>query len=1348
MNRFRTKKKAKETGDIAARPSTESDGSGILPIKTSKTWGRSRKTQEPEPKPELDLSTALPSSDDFRTSLLMSGLSARFSMLREQDDPNSKLGKASDDSVLFPSNRQSRLNDFGYFGRGGLSDIAEVSSISGSIKPPFAAMNRKDSYNTLDGYGTDDDSNNGGSIMSRAKPGEGNNLFGGRQKIYKIAGGATSTKSMGEGGSLGGKILYDDDVAQSAFQKLRERERAEERMRKAHEEQEREEAEQRVEDSRPSSPPLTGYNRNRETSSTTSSGPNARMSTAATSVTSQRTPSLKGHNTSVPGTPALNTSGLERSGTKGRRLYETGLDKDLHEQQFSAMSRIDTLARQRTLGAHTPPPGLASPTSATSTGAFDRFDRQPVATQSSMPNLRAASPPPIPAAAAKFDFGIKPAALEPKSMASFASPALSPPLSPPMSEDDNGQFPVQPADIGKATASLAFSKPVQPYDDNKYSQRQIQMQQGREDQPFRKHSPPEAFTPRQQPSAPRSRADSSATLNSGASVRSGPNSLAQRTGPMHERFATKPKSEIKVPENHAITAAGTFLTSPDVPSSPDDFDMPPSKPWDRAGAQSPSIPKGYRPDPSQSPILECPPESQHPANRELAPVSPIEVPLVDRVDMIMGNVNPNRLSTGDLSKIRPKSPHAEDSPTLGPTTGLSGMVRQHLRSDSNNSSIYGVQSAAPSAAFASRFPQDHTEPVPQHDYSSTKSNPWDLDDWDQQYQGENKENSLYGQVSAPAPLTVKPARTETSAEEKPAWEQELANHHARMGSTETQIERQELADDLAFRRKQVQEKMKSFVETDSRSNSPLPGMDWARQNNPLGILKAKTSRTSLSVKTQREKEPVPSKTMKMLGLGNATMNSSPSPNSKVFEEDAWKQEEEEMLRGVPKPRVGSETKAFRQARRDVQRTREQDNMRYGPAQGRRPSAEREWTAPPAIQTRGLPRQNDPNRERGPAPMHTGPRIGAPGQERGPMQMGPRARAPSRDRHPPPVSQNPRRQNGSSRDSHDSESSSRTGSRPPSRDRSSSDASGGRSKSRNGRYRDDIAKAMGDGMGSSAAHNGYEAAPVSARSMPKSPAQPGMNYQPSHSPAFLPSPAFPVSPAMPSPAPGPDAPFRARSRTNSKAGYFDQNLAPGQTSEEIGLSPRPSPVAPFVVNPTPPIEHPSPLMSSTTPTGAGFQSNGRITAARKKSINKSDISEPTLISSTSRITTVNLPPGSSLSNGAEPSPPIPPINPRRRQTRVQTMFGAFASKKEDAMPSLSLQQATQSTDEMSTFSADEADKVPRHRQKLRKSSSEGGNLNSIARQQAMAMPSPAMPAATFPRPEGRSPSPPKVEGGMF
>src|SRR5436189_99987 len=162
MNRFRSRKRLKEPRgdtDVPAMPSL-----------SSKSFKKGRKDQV-ETKVVLDLSTALPSSDEFRTSLLMPKLSARFSMLREQDDPNSKLGKANDDSVLFPR-RASRLDIFGH---SQLADIAEVSSLHGSGRPSFAIGRR--SFAEGEGYGTDD-SSPGSSMINRPKRGEGNNLFG------------------------------------------------------------------------------------------------------------------------------------------------------------------------------------------------------------------------------------------------------------------------------------------------------------------------------------------------------------------------------------------------------------------------------------------------------------------------------------------------------------------------------------------------------------------------------------------------------------------------------------------------------------------------------------------------------------------------------------------------------------------------------------------------------------------------------------------------------------------------------------------------------------------------------------------------------------------------------------------------------------------------------------------------------------------------------------------------------------------------------------------------------------------------------------------------------------------
>ena len=418
-----------------------------------------------------------------------------------------------------------------------------------------------------------------------------------------------------------------------------------------------------------------------------------------------------------------------------------------------------------------------------------------------------------------------------------------------------------------------------------------------------------------------------------------------------------------------------------------------------------------------------------------------------------------------------------------------------------------------------------------------------------------------------------------------------------------------------------------------------------------------------------------------------------------------------MLRGVPRgPVIPPQTKAFRQARRDAQRDRErQVALRHQQRKAADPYGDDpEWSNQPI---EPQPRQRE-FRDRVPPNIRTG------------------RRTPSRERGPPPVTQNHR--NGSSQESKGSIGTNRSNSRPPSRtsrDRSSSDASG-RSKSRNGRYRDDLARAMAEGTASSSQSAFDDLEPPSARLMAKSPGTPSLAMHPSP----IPSPMISSNPT-------------SRNRSNSKstpAGYFDSHkLQPLHTGEgmDIGLSPRPSPVTPYSVNSTPSLIQPSPAGSgANTPTmHQGFPVQGRTPGARKRSINKSEISEPRFVSSTSRVPTVDLPPGTSLQNGMD-APPIPPVNPRRRQTRAMFGFG-----KKDDYEDMSLPAATQSTEEMSTFSADEGDSKPKVRQKLRKSSSEGGNLNARARHAAITAPSPAMPGNFVP---GASSPPRPYEGGMF
>jgi hypothetical protein len=1276
MNRFRTKRRAKEATEGPVRASTDSDGPSPPSLKASKTFRLGKKQQLPEPKLELDLANALPPSDDFRTSLLMSGLSARFSMLREQDDPTSKIGKASDDSVLFPPNKRlSRLNDLA-FQPHGLSDIAEVSSINGSVRP--WAVTRTDSYKTVESNGTDEDSVHSGGIMSRAKPGEGNILFGGRQKIYKIPVGASgSTKSLteGSGSAMGGRAMYESDISQSTFQKLREAEK------------ERQEEEHEEEDQSARSPSPT-YNRNRETSSTTSSGGPSitRISTAATSVTSQRAPSVVGSSTPIsPVGPGSVVPGVERPANKGRRLYETGLDQHLHEQQFSAMNRIDTLTRQRALGAQTPPLGRNSPTGFSHPA--DRWNGNQITGKASMPNMRTASPSPTVPGVGAFDFPPRQAIPEPK--AGFGMP----PLSPPMSEhDDHPVLKLQPNDRGKATALGAFSKPSQPYDENKYSQRQIQMQQGRETPPLRKNSPPRAFAPRQQMGRPRT--DSNATYSS---ARSRSNSSAQRHFLPPDR----------IPETSAVskTSATSESTASSARASTNGDSSGHMEQVDQArpNLQVRDLASLYRRD--QDIPLERPPESQHPANRQ-HPFVPEE-----------SSPEKNQLIARELQSKTEEAPTPSvtissvpaDSPTLGPTTelsGLSGMVRQHLRSDSNTSSVYG---GMPPNGFNSH----EDEPMPQNEYTVGK-HPAAGDDWDHSDDADIKSsldlsiNSSKTDDALPPPLSVHSQNGEaTDAPERTSWEKELTIRHTRDGSSETQKEREDFQNDLAARRRRVQENLKSFVETESRSSSPLPGSDLLRdvglKANPLGLLKSKTSRGSL-VGKPRDFRP-----LKALG-NDATIGRSASPARVAMGDDPWREEDEQVLPEGPKaPPISSPNKTYLQARREAQRDRERMiALRH--------------------QHRGAPGPGGPERmNRSVEDLHP---QRDPSRDRGPPNMRPRHQTSSRERKPPPVTYTQR--NGNPRESQGSVDTNHSASRPASRqsrDRSSSDASG-RSKSRNGRYGDESTKpnkVEGASSPSMSTHDEFE--PQSARYKPHSQHANGI--------------AFHASP-IPSPGVGPEPRNRSRSHSRSTpGGYFESHKPqPIQTSDI--LDPAPSPRPPLTTflssgNSTPTLAQPSPVSSvANTPTTPGFQSHGTIPANRKRSINKYDISEPRFVSSTSRVTTVNLPPGASLQNGID-APPIPPVNPRRK---ARAVFG-FGRKEESVDYQVSPPTVTP-TEDRTTFS-DDGESKPKSRQRLRKTSSEGGNLNARARQAIFAAPSPAMPE---PSPISADAPAKSVEGGMF
>ncbi|RAL11654.1 uncharacterized protein BO97DRAFT_92281 [Aspergillus homomorphus CBS 101889] len=1149
MNRFRKNKKEKVKEEVVEVP--ESSSVGL----TSKLSWKSRK-EDPEEKPEFDLSSALPSTDDFRTSLLMPKLSARFSMLREQDDPDSIIGKASDDSVLFPK-RASRLNLFGH-NPGFLADIDEVSIDGRSIAPRRTHSIVSDNNSC----GADEENSQKESIMSRGRRVESNNLFGGRQKMYKISSKATSASDSGRS-QMSSRALYEPDLTTSAFQPLSAKESVEsmtEELPQGSPSQESEDALSRVSSAK------------RTTFSSTASGPitNVRTSTAATSIDEQ---SLSGPSPLIPGSeglfsapkPAMPGMAAERGSVKSRRLYGQGLAQSAQSQQASTLQRLESLSRQRAGTPEHPPLNRAFSKSATN--LRDRM--QPLTISEPLPSNPSPTQPTSPQSL--FTSPEESLNISSKGLKSPASTAYSaPPLSPPFSESEVGGALVagalvaalRPEDHGKATASGLFNKPKTTFDESQFKQRQLQMHQGRNTPSLPRPLPPPTRT--KLPELPgRARGFSNASYTSRPGSATSHYSEAQRPGSRSATNASPPKP-----------TSTTFFANPSSSDSEDEG---------RASRMPDTMYTTDEVHPALRP--ETPSKPSTPSSEHRSPLP--EVRYSD-----LGDLKP--IAEHDLVENKPSGaqdlPEKPDSPTLGPSgLGLSGLVRTHLRQDSDRSSIYPPPSPGLSA-----------KPVEANVMADAMP----------QYQ--------------------------KSAPHSSNWQDELVSRHRREASTETQIEREEFANELAERRRKVQEKLKGFAEVESRSASPVSGRQTpdftpSKPGNAFSFLKNKAGKQHLFGKQDL-------KGAKGLGYANA---STPA----LVSDDPWREEEERPALPFAK-HANSSTPHI--------------------------TGERSFRS--KISVFGRSSQED-------------------------------SRESSRSRGASPHSSFRSR-----------------------RDRSTSDASG-RSKSRSRRDRDGLEtlEEVGHGPHNPMAYpdqDQHGMSSVASSTRPSVEASESAMYERSSSAASI----------------------RHRSGSRSAVSSFHDRPSYFSThsSSLIGAAPRPSPIAPYSANATPPLElnneNGYPLAPAPSDHSQHHHALNRApgnNSLQKRAVNKTLISEPTFVSCTSSVPTVGLPPGASLSNGME-TPPIPPMNPRRRrQTTTQTILGALKGERHESQYSPSIDSAMEET---SNFS-DDGDKRPKSRARLRKSSSEGGNLNAKARHQLLAdTPPPAVP--TYPPPQI------PLDGGMF
>lgn len=819
MNRFRKHKKDKEKAKEASAALESGPAPTPAPAPASAPLGFSlnplKMKDSPEPAPQLDLSSALPSSDNFRTSLLMPKLSARFSMLKEQDDPTSILGKASDDSVLFPK-RASRLNLLGH----NPSTLADIDELSDGSRPSVA-LGRTDSYasggdGVYGGYGTDDDrsqNNQSGSIMSRARRAEGNNLFGGRQKVYRIPVRSPSGVAPPTESSRGmGKAVYEHDLNLSAFQRWRNKEKN-----RAAEDAARESTAHDHEDAR-----STFSSAQRTTFSSTASGPAIdRTSTAATSIDESQYNSSQAQasaaDISVDGRSPSTMSHQKNSSARSRRLYGQGLNQAAQNQQQSMLNRLEGFGRQR---AGTPELAMNRNFTKSAGNLRDRMQKlnlpEPTTTsRPTSPPSSATSPQPQIASDNAPKERISPTA------ALFGG---APPLSPPSSEGDDGAAllaaALNPEDHGKATAMGLFNRPATGFDEQAFAHRQLQMQQGRDTPPLRRPSPPRRPPPQEPLSRPRGLSKSSYRSRA-ESVSSYYSNDAQH-GIDHSRTSS-------VEASPGRPGARTMYAASTASDSGDETDYGHSLHHSSVTSKPSTLTGDY---------LETLPEMSYSDHGDLKPIEEN-----DRTDF-----------------VRETTPERPDSPVLH-GSGLNG-IRSHLRTASDKSSIYPLPSPGlPPQQFSSLNKLGTQEIITEcSPTSSVADETHEVD----AFVSDDHYNQPSPHASFRQSSDVTTSRGSGDSSESVAspingfaittsWKEELAYHRQRGESTETQKEREVFALELAERRRKAQEKLRSVAESDSRPSSPKPDRSTSdlKAGNAFSLLKHKSSKQGLPKPDQK-----------------------------------------------------------------------------------------------------------------------------------------------------------------------------------------------------------------------------------------------------------------------------------------------------------------------------------------------------------------------------------------------------------------------------------------------------------------------------------------------------------------
>lgn len=1220
MSRFLTRKKTQETLD---------SGNGLL---TSKKAKKNKKAVE-EPRPDVSMELSLPPADNFRTSLIMPNLSKRFSMLREQDNPESLMGKASDDSVLHPK-RSSRLFDYGYTPQGNLGDIAEVSSIHGSGRPTFYGR-----HDSADGYGSDDGvSMKSGSIMSRPRPGESNVMFGGRSRVY-----------------LGNRTVFDDDVTLSPWQKMKAAEKMAAQDSPVDEDQDMSEDK------------INSYSsslRRRGTNSSTTSGGGTRVSTAATSIASQGA-------SAIP----VSSPGLERQGTKSKRLYEVGLDRSMLEQQNSAMRRLNSRAGGR--------PGPLSQAKSAS-NLNERYSHR----------FRPSSPSPT---AIAHNRTIVHSIVD--SDSNTSSPVAGTPTSPfmpvtPSDENSPLSRAIDPNDRGKATAMGAFNKPLQKFDEREYLERQRYINQERAAEVQRQAlqaTGPKPTSPEAPPQ--RSKTPTAQTQNARARLNALQDELADFEMVDQSPPSAPPRSfQEKREKFEAVSSRPSTSNGSAAGSRPGTSSGPTSRPGTSNGpASRPSTSHASRPGtsngppPPLQPMMGNDPVSRPGTSSSRAPTS--RRPSDNRPTTSSSNTFPSPIQTKNLppTPVQQAPEEDDDKPTPFSVFQRAAIkMREAGAAESEDEQSMNGRPMSPIESGASDSEQFSSPEQPPRPAAQSPSQKYSPGKYTPEKYLPQKQTPPRNIVTVPGVGVLSPPLTSPHLEEHPAvrgFGQNL---------TSPKPEPQETNSWTSPVDSEGKSSISTIVKSDATDvDSPTLGPAGGLSGMIRQHLRSQSDQSSLygpepEVKTERVRTNMPSDT---------PATSSYSHSNPWDLEDIDRYGDVDSLSSVSPVdtankamRGGAKVEALRvrggSESESETRSKHQRNVSHA-TQAERAAFEKELAErQKAIQETLRNKVEAESRSSSPTPSVGGafkalgmlrPKTSRdslatrPGPSKTTALLGlasPSSASLARtseDTWNRPFGRPPR-PIGSPDDSYRRDFEDRL-TRGATKSRSSSITSGPRSRS----------GSLVSGRAQSRPRRPDEADlppvpdQISTATLPirdprpSSPAigerSPARILAPKGSTASLQAPLLPPGPARsPGAAQGHRSAMPMGMNTRAPMGFVGTGRSPGGTP----LAPSPLPYKSQSVFGQQP-NHSAPQVNTIPPELSDFapdrapppvpmQSSNRSKTdlPRKKSIQKSIISEPMFLSSTSVVDTIELPAGASLRNGMMGPPPLPPVNPKRRR----------------------------------------------------------------------------------------------------